>query len=222
MSKVFLGGTCGKSTWRDALIPALTIDYFNPVVPNWTPECQEEERRQRERCDFLLYTITSDMVGVYSINGAIEVTTSDSDQAEIHILQRQPDRLRAQFRGLAHVDDIAAGLVLILDKGEIGECYILTEANHSMGDIVGTVAKVAGKKAPKRNMPTGLLKMLRPVGPLVGKLMKQPPNLAELISSADNVTFWADASKARNQLGFRPRDLETGMRETIEAEGWLN
>ena len=76
--------------------------------------------------------------------------------------------------GLAHVDDIAAGLVLILDKGEIGECYILTEANHSMGDIVGTVAKVAGKKAPKRNMPTGLLKMLRPVGPLVGKLMNQP------------------------------------------------
>mgnify|MGYP003452102349 FL=1 len=124
--------------------------------------------------------------------------------------------------GLAHVDDIAAGLVLILDKGEIGECYILTEANHSMGDIVGTVARVAGKKAPKRSMPTGLLKMLRPVGPLVGKLMSQPPNLAELISSADNVTFWADASKARNQLGFRPRDLETGMRETIEAEGWLN
>jgi len=123
--------------------------------------------------------------------------------------------------GLAHVDDIAAGLVLILDKGEIGECYILTEANHSMGDIVGTVAKVAGRKAPKRNMPTGLLKMLRPVGPLVGKLMNQPPNLAELISSADNVTFWADASKARNELGFRPRDLETGMRETIEAEGWL-
>ena len=124
--------------------------------------------------------------------------------------------------GLAHVDDIAAGLVLILDKGEIGECYILTEANHSMGDIVGTVARVAGKKAPKRSMPTGLLKMLRPVGPLVGKLMSQPPNLAGLISSADNLTFWADASEARNQLGYRPRDLETGMRETIEAEGWLN
>jgi hypothetical protein len=72
MAKVFLGGTCGKSTWRDALIPVLEIGYFNPVVPNWTPECQEEERRQRVLCDFLLYAITSEMVGVYSIAEAVD------------------------------------------------------------------------------------------------------------------------------------------------------
>jgi len=32
MNKVFLGGTCNESTWRDELIPMLEIDYFNPVV----------------------------------------------------------------------------------------------------------------------------------------------------------------------------------------------
>ena len=31
-NKVFLGGTCNNSTWRDELIPQLKIDYFNPVV----------------------------------------------------------------------------------------------------------------------------------------------------------------------------------------------
>ena len=30
--KVFLGGTCNESTWRDELIKKLKIDYFNPVV----------------------------------------------------------------------------------------------------------------------------------------------------------------------------------------------
>jgi hypothetical protein len=36
--KCFLGGTCNNSQWREALIPMLKIDYFNPVVKDWTPE----------------------------------------------------------------------------------------------------------------------------------------------------------------------------------------
>lgn len=65
--KVFLGGTCNNSTWREELIPKLKVDFFNPVVEDWTPECMEEEIRQREQCDICLYTITSEMKGVYSI-----------------------------------------------------------------------------------------------------------------------------------------------------------
>jgi len=64
--KVFLGGTCNKSDWRDKLIPLLDIKFFNPVVEDWTPECQDEEIRQREECDFCLYVITPKMTGVYS------------------------------------------------------------------------------------------------------------------------------------------------------------
>jgi hypothetical protein len=71
-TKVFLGGTCNESTWRDELIPLLTIDYFNPVVKDWTPECQEEEINQRKTCDYVLYVITPKMTGVYSIAEAVD------------------------------------------------------------------------------------------------------------------------------------------------------
>lgn len=71
-TKVFLGGTCNNSTWRDKLIPLLKIDYFNPVVDDWTPECQDEEIRQRESCDYCLYTITPKMTGVYSIAEVVD------------------------------------------------------------------------------------------------------------------------------------------------------
>jgi hypothetical protein len=67
MKKVFLGGTVNGSLWRDELIPLLNIDYFNPVVDDWNEESQNEELRQRENCDFLLYVITPKMKGVYSI-----------------------------------------------------------------------------------------------------------------------------------------------------------
>lgn len=123
--------------------------------------------------------------------------------------------------GLTHVEDIAAGLALVLDKGEIGECYILNEGNYTMRETLTMVGELAGRRVPKRNMPTPLLKALRPIGPVVGKIMDQPPNLAELIKSADGVTFWADASRAKQELGWHPRDLKSGLRQTLEAEGRL-
>ena len=57
-------------------------------------------------------------------------------------------------------------------------------------EAIGIVAAETGKKAPKHALPTGLMKALTPIGPLVGKVMGQPPNLRELIASADGVTFW--------------------------------
>ena len=71
------------------------------------------------------------------------------------------------------------------------------------------------------DLPTGLMKAMIPIGPLVGKMMGQPPNLRELISSADGVTFWASYDKAKRELGYEPRGLEEGLRQTLEAEGAL-
>ena len=74
--KVFLGGTCNKTvtnqTYRDKLIPMLKIDYFNPLVEDWTEECYQEELRQREECGYCLYVITPQMTGVYSIAEVID------------------------------------------------------------------------------------------------------------------------------------------------------
>ena len=72
MKKVFLDGTCNESTWRDGLIEILEIDYFNPVVDDWTEECYREELRQRELCDYCLYVITPRMRGVYSIAEVVD------------------------------------------------------------------------------------------------------------------------------------------------------
>lgn len=72
MKKVFLGGTCNESLWRETIIEVLEIDYFNPIVDDWTPDCMTEERRQRKECDFCLYVITPKMTGVYAIAELID------------------------------------------------------------------------------------------------------------------------------------------------------
>jgi nucleoside-diphosphate-sugar epimerase len=122
---------------------------------------------------------------------------------------------------MVHVDDVAAGVLLALDKGKPGEAYVLGGQITTMRELIQTLARVAGKKAPSRALPTPLMKAMTPFGPIVGKVMGQGPNLRELISSADNVTFWAKHDKAMAELEYSPRGLEQGLRDTLEAEGKL-
>ena len=119
---------------------------------------------------------------------------------------------------MVHVEDVADGVLLALDKGEVGEAYVLGGEITTMRGVIDTTARVADRKPPRGTMPTGMLKMMTPIGPVVGKMMGQPPNLRELISSADGVTFWARHDKAMQQLGYSPRSLEVGLRETLRAE----
>jgi len=72
MTKIFLGGTCNNSTWRDQLIPQLKVDYFNPVVADWTPEAQAEEERQKDLCNVHLYVISKEIIGFFSIAEVID------------------------------------------------------------------------------------------------------------------------------------------------------
>jgi nucleoside-diphosphate-sugar epimerase len=116
-----------------------------------------------------------------------------------------------------HVEDAAAGILLALDKGRIGESYVLGGEIGTMRKLVEGVAEVAGRKPPKRDMPTGLMKLVAPAGPVLGKIMGFPPNFKELISASDGVTYWAKDDKARSELGYSPRDLHTGLRETLAA-----
>lgn len=80
--KVFLGGTSNNTLWRDELIKMLDsgIEYFNPIVSTWTKECKIEEIKQRKACDVLLYVITPQMLGVYSIAEVVEDSIKNSDK----------------------------------------------------------------------------------------------------------------------------------------------
>jgi dihydroflavonol-4-reductase len=115
-----------------------------------------------------------------------------------------------------HVEDVADGIILALDKGRIGESYNLAGQKSTMGELVDTTAEIVGRKPPRVTMPAAMMKMAIPIGPVVGKLMGFPPNLRELIRTSDGVTFWMTDEKARSELGFAPRDLRTGLEQTLK------
>lgn len=74
MNRIFLGGICAKTTWRNELIAVLDqISYFNPVVEDWTPECYQNEIVEKEyKCNIHFYCITKEMKGVFSIAEVVD------------------------------------------------------------------------------------------------------------------------------------------------------
>jgi nucleoside-diphosphate-sugar epimerase len=114
-----------------------------------------------------------------------------------------------------HVDDVAQGILLVHDRGRLGESYVLGGEITTMRDLVRRAAAAGGKRPPRLTMPTVLMRPLAPLGPLVGRLTGTAPNLRELISASDGVTYWASDAKARSELGYAPRPLDRGLRETF-------
>ena len=122
---------------------------------------------------------------------------------------------------LVHRDDAVDGIILALEKGKIGEAYNLGGEIATMADMLDMTAEVVGRKPLRRTMPTRLLKLSAPLGPLTSKITGFPPNLKEVIKAGDGVTYWARDDKARRELGYDPRPFEEGIRQTLREEGLL-
>jgi dihydroflavonol-4-reductase len=136
--------------------------------------------------------------------------------------QTRTGKLRAKVfpqlgLNLVYIDDVADGVLLALDKGVVGESYVLGGQIARMDDLINQTAELCGKNAPKATLPPALMKLSAPLGPVVGPIMGFPPNFGEAIKSSDGVTYWAKHDKAMRELGYSPRDLKTGLRQTLDA-----
>jgi len=105
---VFLGGTCNESEWRNKTMVYLYgegMAYFNPVVDDWDDDAQENELREREQCDFCLYTITPKMTGTYSIAEVVDDSNKRPHKTVMVLLRSDGDErfTQGQWKSLGAV-----------------------------------------------------------------------------------------------------------------------
>ncbi|MBI2683901.1 MAG: NAD-dependent epimerase/dehydratase family protein [Actinobacteria bacterium] len=112
---------------------------------------------------------------------------------------------------MAHVDDVADGLILAHDRGQVGAAYVIGGPNHRLGEVAAMAARAGGHTPTTRVMPRALVRASAPFGRVVGRVLGLPPNLREIISATANVTYWASSAKAEGELGYAPRDFATGL-----------
>ncbi len=118
----------------------------------------------------------------------------------------------------AYVDDVAEGHILAAEKGRVGESYILAGPAVPLGEMVDFWAQLTGKRPPAARLPTRLVSPLAPAAARLQPTLGLPQLFGEDMVRMLGVTYAGRADKARAELGWRPRPLQTGMLDTFE---WL-
>jgi nucleoside-diphosphate-sugar epimerase len=116
----------------------------------------------------------------------------------------------------AHVEDTAYGHILAMEKGVPGESYILAGEACTYVDAFQLASHISGKPAPPAVSST-LFKIL---SVLVRPFDRFLPEMysSERMRILAGVTYWADNSKARRFLGYKPRPLSEGLESTLRHE----
>ncbi len=116
----------------------------------------------------------------------------------------------------AHVDDIAQGHILAMEKGKLGETYIIAGEPHTTVEAFKLASEITGKPAPRilsHKLFRVLSKLIRPLDAIL-----PPTYTSEGLRVIAGVTYMGDNSKARRELGYNPRPFREGWGETLLHE----
>jgi dihydroflavonol-4-reductase len=117
---------------------------------------------------------------------------------------------------LVHVDDVAEGHVLALERGRIGERYILGGQNVSLRAMLATIARLTGRRAPTLSLPRAPLFPLAWVNERLARMTGKEPFLTlDGLRMAAHAMYFSSA-KAQNELGYSARPYEAALKDAID------
>jgi len=116
---------------------------------------------------------------------------------------------------LAHVDDVAAGHLLALEKGRIGERYVLGGEDVTLRAMLAEIARIVGRKPPRIGIPRGILFPFAHANEAIARMRGGNPFLTvdSLKMAAHNMYF--SSAKAQSELGYRARPYGEALADAI-------
>jgi len=120
----------------------------------------------------------------------------------------------------AHVDDVAAGHVLAMEKGVRGDSYMLAGERTDLLAMLSEVAMLTGGPQPI-NVPSPMLPVASRLTGILGKVVPLPTDYSSESLRVSQASYLGTAAKAHRELGWKFRPLHQGLRETLAAEGLL-
>jgi len=125
---------------------------------------------------------------------------------------------------MVHVDDVADGHALALERGRIGERYVLGGENLLLKDILALVASVVGRRPPAIELPEALVWPAAWFMEGLARLTGIPPMMTrDHIKMARHKMFYSSA-KAMRELGYSPRPVREAIADAVawfRANGML-
>jgi dihydroflavonol-4-reductase len=117
---------------------------------------------------------------------------------------------------LVDVRDVATGLILAMERGQIGQRYILGGESISLKKILKLMASISGRHTFAIPVPGKIAEIAAGVLEFISDhLTHTPPSgTAEGVRIALRATELS-IEKAQRELGYAPRPIEPALRDTI-------
>jgi dihydroflavonol-4-reductase len=122
-------------------------------------------------------------------------------------------------RNYIHVRDAAIGIANALEKGVVGENYILGNMNLTYKEAFETIADTIGAKRPGIYLPPALSIMYSYLATILGQLTGIRPNVTLSMARISNDDHYFSAEKAKRYLDLPQTDIKVAILESYE---WLN
>lgn len=145
------------------------------------------------------------------------------------ILQAVRGRMPAYVNtglNLVHVDDVAKGHLLALERGAIGQRYILGGENMMLKEILDHISAITGRRPPSVKLPHNLVLPFAWLTEQFGRLLHKRNLLLTVdgVRMAKKRMFFSSA-KAEQELGYRPRPACEALRDAahwFQTNGYCN
>jgi dihydroflavonol-4-reductase len=118
---------------------------------------------------------------------------------------------------LVHVEDVARGHVLVAEKGERGQRYLLGAENMTWAEIHRTVAELCGVRGPTWTTTLTAAYLAASAMELAARWTKKPPASTRAEAKALGRYYWYRSERAM-ALGYRPRSTRQAL---AHAVAWL-
>ncbi len=119
---------------------------------------------------------------------------------------------------IVDVRDVAAGLILVMERGRIGERYILGGENLRLRHLLEMISHISGNTAVRAPLPMPIASAIAATMELIAARAGRPPSAtAEGVEIARRSRVLS-SDKARRELGYTTRSLKVALSETIS---WL-
>ena len=144
--------------------------------------------------------------------------TSHMTDALVRFLNgRLPAVIDARLN-FAYIDDVVNGHLSAMEKGRVGERYILGGDNASLVEFLGLGAEIAGVPRKPRQVPAWLVRAVARILHVVSLATKRRPWVScdEARTASHSLIF--DTSRAREELGLEWTPLRVGLERTVS---WL-
>jgi nucleoside-diphosphate-sugar epimerase len=118
---------------------------------------------------------------------------------------------------VAHVDDIADGHLLAMERGRSGEAYVLAGPSITYKQMMEMWQSLCGVPAPKLWLPGWTAALSAQLVGGLEQVFKLKTSLSsEALMTQADYTFYATSDKAKRELGWQPRPMEQTFKEVLD------